>query len=358
MLILVMLLIAATSYNQTSRKPANNNQTAKKPAAGTTQTTSESKKRDDSKERVTQSRSSNQSRSTSYSDTKPAPQSRSNSTEVNRNRSSESTNRSANSDRSRSYEGSDNNRTESRSGSYDGNNSSTTVTRTRTQESSTTGSTTSRATTRTNPEYRSNSESRTVRNVTDNRSNSGAVQVHTNSYTSTRAHGVQYESPRVYRAQHPVRHHITTPPPSIEYRRVHHVYRRPVNIDIYWTPVIHRHFIEIYPMVNYWDYYNGYRIAMISAYDARFYFGDVMTVYGRVSEVFYNRSTDEYFLYFGPYYPYHDFTVVMPGYLARRYSNRPARYFANRDLAVTGLITAFNGEPEIVVKQSFQINLY
>ena len=121
---------------------------------------------------------------------------------------------------------------------------------------------------------------------------------------------------------------------------------------------MHRHFIDIYPMVPSWRYYNGYRIDMISAYDAMYYRGEVMTVYGRVSDVYYSRNTDEYFLYFGPYYPYQDFTVVMPGYLARRYSRNPERYFMDRHLAVTGLITTFEGEPEIVVKKDFQINLY
>jgi hypothetical protein len=86
--------------------------------------------------------------------------------------------------------------------------------------------------------------------------------------------------------------------------------------------------------------------------------GDVMTVYGRVKEVFYSITTDEYFLYFGAYYPYHDFTVVMPGWMARQHSRRPERYFDNNYIAVTGLITSFEGKPEIVLKESFQLNFY
>jgi hypothetical protein len=97
---------------------------------------------------------------------------------------------------------------------------------------------------------------------------------------------------------------------------------------------------------------------MVSSYFANYYIGDVMTVYGQVTEVFYSRNTDEYFLYFGLYYPYQDFTVVLPGYIARRYSHRPEFFFENRYVAGTGLITSFNGEPEIAVRESFQLHLY
>jgi hypothetical protein len=169
---------------------------------------------------------------------------------------------------------------------------------------------------------------------------------------------VEYTSPRVYREPHRVVHYYHTPPPSREYRSIHYLYRRPVNLEIYWTPVMYRRFLNIYPMVTYWNYYDGYRIEMISAYDATYYRGNVMTVYGQVSEVYYARETDEYFLYFGAYYPYQDFTVIIPGSLARSYSHRPDRFFDNQFMAVTGLITTFNGEPEIVVRENFQINLY
>jgi hypothetical protein len=114
----------------------------------------------------------------------------------------------------------------------------------------------------------------------------------------------------------------------------------------------------MYPVVGHWHYHEGYRIANVSAYFAGYYMGDVVSVYGRVSEVYYSRETDEYLLYYGAYYPYNDFTVIMPGWIARSYSRRPARFFTNREVAVTGLVTSFNGEPEIVVKESFQIHFY
>jgi hypothetical protein len=216
---------------------------------------------------------------------------------------------------------------------------------------------------RSNVTNHTNTNTTTVHNTRENRNNtntnSTAVQQPATGRAGVnRTQVVEYESPRVYRETHRVVHHYQTPPATREYRSVHYVYRRPIHYEVYWTPVMHRQFIEIYPMVTYWDYYPGYRIELISAYDACYYRGNVMTVYGEVSEVYYSRATDEYILYFGAYYPYHDFTVVLPGYLARRYSRHPEWFFENQNMAVTGLITTFNSQPEIVVRKSFQINLY
>ena len=70
------------------------------------------------------------------------------------------------------------------------------------------------------------------------------------------------------------------------------------------------------------------------------------------------RETDEFFLYFGAYYPYQDFTVVVPGEVAYRFSRNPDRYFDNDYVMVTGLITEFDGKPEIVVKHADQLRRY
>jgi hypothetical protein len=113
----------------------------------------------------------------------------------------------------------------------------------------------------------------------------------------------------------------------------------------------------MYPTYT-WHYSPGYRIPSISAYRADFYIGEVMNVYGQVSDVYYAPESDEYFLYIGPYYPYQDFTVVVPGWVARNYSYRPVTYFLNQNICITGLITAYDGIPEIVVKRNFQINVY
>ena len=295
--VLAMLLTAATAYNQTSRKPANHN------------TATETKER-----KVVTDRSN------------PPSNNRHNTQNVNTGRS---------------------------------------VTTTTTTNSTRTVQTTTARPANRQTEVREQNNRQTNNN---NTSTSQESRYHaTNNTTYRPAHNatvvehnrvVEYTSPRVYRQSHRAVHYYHTPPPSREYRSVHYVYRRPANLEIYWTPVMYRHFITIYPMVPTWNYYEGYRIPMVSAYDAVYYRGSVVTVYGKVTEVFYSRETDEYFLYFGAYYPYQDFTVIMPGNMARRYSHRPDRYFDNQYMAVTGLITTFNGEPEIVVKETFQMNLY
>ena len=117
-------------------------------------------------------------------------------------------------------------------------------------------------------------------------------------------------------------------------------------------------YIRIYPVVRWWSYPIGYRIPTITAYDASFYTGEVMNVYGKIYEVFYSGSTDEYFLYFGAYYPYHDFTVVLPGWIARKYSSHPEAYFEREHILVTGLITTYNNSPEMVLKRPGQLRLY
>jgi hypothetical protein len=298
MLILAMTLIAATSYNQTSRKPANT-----KPAA--------------SKEKENPARTSSATISRSTTETRS----------VNNNRSQQNNNV---------------NRPE---------NTREATTRPSGDRINRTELNTSNVNTSSHPVV-----NRTPRYTSPNNTQQQTTTVRTER--TERQGAVVYNSPRVYRDNHVIHHQYTTPPPSREYRAYHYVYRIPVNFEVYWTPYIHSHFITIYPMVPYWYYYTGYRIEMISAYDAIYYQGEVMTVYGRISEVYYCRETDEYFIYFGPYYPYQDFTVVMLGYLARRYSSHPERFFTDQYMAVTGLITSFNGEPEIVAKESFQIHIY
>lgn len=173
--------------------------------------------------------------------------------------------------------------------------------------------------------------------------------------TSTRH---AHTSPRLYTEKHSTSHYYHHKPANRYYRAKHYAYRAPLELSIMWTPTMHRHYSRMYPSVSYWSYRNGHRINMVSTYFADYYIGDVMTVYGQVTEVFYSRATDEYFLYFGLYYPHQDFTMVIPGHLARRYSHHPERYFTQRHIASTGLVTNFGGEAEIVVRESFQLHFY
>ncbi|NJK87881.1 MAG: hypothetical protein HC906_19875 [Bacteroidales bacterium] len=209
-------------------------------------------------------------------------------------------------------------------------------------------------------------ERRTYQEPTNNRDNR-TREVHVERKTTVvrdnrpervNVNRTHYDSPRQYRETRVVHHHYHKPPRSVHYRAKHYPYRSPVHVDIIWTPAMRTEYIEIYPMVRDWRYPIGYRIGSISAYYAYDYTGEVMNVYGRVTEVFYTGRTDEYILYFGAYYPYHDFSVVIPGHIARSYSRWPESYFDQQYISVTGLITVFDGKPEIVVNRHRQINTY
>lgn len=165
-----------------------------------------------------------------------------------------------------------------------------------------------------------------------------------------------YNSPYRNRAHH--EYYSVERPRPLEYRRIHQPYRAPFDIHVYWTPRMYHEYMMIYPDYGYWYYPNGYMIRTISAYDAMFYIGEVVNVYGRVYETWYSRETDEYILYFGSRYPYQDFSVVIPGHKARQFSHRPEIFFEGRYIWVTGLISLHQGQPEMIVMRKHQIHLY
>jgi len=152
---------------------------------------------------------------------------------------------------------------------------------------------------------------------------------------------------QAYRNHSPVRHNTG-----------HQHYRTPKRVNVYWTHNMYRDYRIMYPDFHYWYYPVGYRIVNVPAYRAYFHMGEVRNVYGRVHEVWYSWSTDEYFLYFGGSHPYQDFTVIIEGRHARRFSRHPEMFFSGRYIWVTGLVSTFDGRPEIMVKRRSQIHLY
>ncbi|MBN2213664.1 MAG: hypothetical protein JW723_05415 [Bacteroidales bacterium] len=217
----------------------------------------------------------------------------------------------------------------------------------------------------------SNAQSNTIQRQTVRRADASSVSSgtrgvrqevrqdhHSQNVHREAGHVTHYQSPRLYHGTRVARYHYNRAPGSRLYRTRHYPYRIPGHIEIFWTPAMRSEYIRIYPMVHTWRYPVGYRIQTISAYDALFYHGEVMNVYGKVYEVFYSRQTDEYILYFGAYYPYHDMSVVVPGWIARRMSRRPERFFERQHITVTGLITTFEEKPEIVVRNTGQLRIY
>ena len=144
----------------------------------------------------------------------------------------------------------------------------------------------------------------------------------------------------------------------VEYRRSYYPYRVPSRADIIWDVHLYHHYRYLYPHYDYWYYPVGYRIHTVSAYDADRYIGEFVRIYGKVYEAWFNQATDEVNLYFGEPYPYQDFTVIISGKDARRYNRRPERYFTGRDIAVTGIVSVFEGKSEMVIKRRSQIDFY
>ncbi|MBN2486859.1 MAG: hypothetical protein JXB34_12865 [Bacteroidales bacterium] len=326
-LVLAMVLMAATSYNQTSRRTANANGSATR----NTETTNENRTRNAPSETRVE-RNKQEGNSTNREKAAAPDNNKGNvNTAPSNTRPATNTN-----DRGNSSKYQDNgNRYEPR---HDNGN--------RNEPRHDNGN-----------RYENKPDNRTnYGNHNDRHSNSG-YHGNTGDRRSTTTVYVNNSS-RKYQQTHRVNHTYRKTPYNRDYRAVHYVYREPVHVNIIWTRDMHRHYIEMYPEVRFWRYNVGYSIDRVSAYYADYYIGEVMNVYGKVSDVFYARETDEYFLYFGAYYPYHDFTIVLPGEIARRYSHRPANFFINQYLNVTGLITVYDGKPEIVVKRNFQLDVY
>ena len=175
--------------------------------------------------------------------------------------------------------------------------------------------------------------------------------VKNNKYSEKRYYGGKHYHP-VYPKQHVKTHdHHDT--------YVHHynVLYYPTYHEIYWTRNMYNDYRRWYP--NYrWRYDYGYRIQTLSIFDAKYKLGEVAMVYGRVYATWHNQETDDYLLFFGGDYPAQQFTVVIPGNVARRFSWRPERYFLGEHMTATGLITTFDGIPEIIVKNKRQVGIY
>jgi hypothetical protein len=157
---------------------------------------------------------------------------------------------------------------------------------------------------------------------------------------------------RQVRSVHGVNNHYR----PVKYRKIH--YRSPAHVHVIWTRQMYHEYRILYPDFRYWYYPVGYTILTVPAYNAALHIGEVRNVYGRVHEVWYSWDTDEYFLYFGGNYPFQDFTVILPGRDARRFSRFPEAYFEGRYIWVTGLVSTFEGKPELMVKRSAQVHLY
>lgn len=334
--ILAMLLMAATAFTQTSRRTANSQKPASKEQSKSTEARSQKTSKESS---IVRKNNNSQNQ----------PSSR---------QSSKSTITSKRSDTPQETRRTSTGSTTVRSTSTESNNGRRTSAGTTTERNTQTQGTVRR----THVDV-SSSSSRNNASASSHSQPAQAIQHHSQGHGSTHINTgtkyvTYYQSPRLYRGTRVAVYHYNSAPRSRVYRARHYPYRVPLHVDIYWTPAMRTEYVRIYPMVSTWRYPVGYRIQTISAYDAMLYHGEVMNVYGKVYEVFYSRETDEYMLYFGAYYPYHDMSVVVPGWIARRMSRWPEEYFERQHVIVTGLITSFEDKPEIVVRNTGQLRIY
>jgi len=186
-----------------------------------------------------------------------------------------------------------------------------------------------------------------------------------NSYAAPRysapKHTVKYHQKHYYGGHY---YHYSYPTTKVKIHYHHDTYLHHYNVlyypaytNIYWNRHMYNNYRKWYPDYR-WNYNYGYRIQTISVFDAQYNLGEVAMVYGRVYATWHNQETDDYLLFFGGDFPYQQFTVVLPGYVARKFSWRPERYFLGEHITTTGLITTFDGSPEIVVKNKRQIGIY
>jgi hypothetical protein len=159
-------------------------------------------------------------------------------------------------------------------------------------------------------------------------------------------------------------YHYAYPTTKVRFHYHHNTYYNnyrvlyyPTYGDFYWNRNMYRDYHRWYPGFH-WSYNYGHRIQTISVFDAKYNLGEVAYVYGRVYATWHNNETDDFLLFFGGDFPYQQFTVVVPGHVARKFSWRPERFFLGEHVTINGLITTFDGSPEIVVKNKRQLSLY
>lgn len=173
--------------------------------------------------------------------------------------------------------------------------------------------------------------------VVVNRNNNSHSSVHKRYY---------YPSKKVKMHVHPTTYHN-------HYRVMYY----PAHREIIWTNRMYRYYVDLYPGYI-WRYDIGYHIQTISAFETRYNVGEVARVYGRVYATWYNRESDDLLLFFGGEFPHQEFTMVVPGHIARRFNWRPDRYFLGQHILATGLITSYDGNPEMIIRKKSQMDVY
>jgi DNA/RNA endonuclease YhcR with UshA esterase domain len=97
----------------------------------------------------------------------------------------------------------------------------------------------------------------------------------------------------------------------------------------------------------------------ISPEDAYKHISETQTVCGTVASTFYSvrGKGQPTFINLDKPYPNQIFTIVIWGSDRHKFKNPPEIFFKEKRVCVTGTITTYRGKPQIVVKNSSQIEL-
>ena len=137
----------------------------------------------------------------------------------------------------------------------------------------------------------------------------------------------------------------------------YHYYRRAPQVRLIYKSVWHS-FYKHHLRVNQYRNYVNRPLALVSGNTAKYYAGELASVFGRVYETYYDEVNQEFHLSFGAPYPRQDFTVIVTGREALRMARTSPRYFIGHDFVVSGLITLYDGKPEVIVRYRNQIIKY
>lgn len=97
----------------------------------------------------------------------------------------------------------------------------------------------------------------------------------------------------------------------------------------------------------------------INPEDAHKHIGEVQTVCGHVASAYYAVKSKGHptFLNLNKPYPNHIFTIVIWGSDRHEFGGLPEIIYEYKDVCVTGKITTYKNKPQIVAKDSSQIQI-
>lgn len=136
-------------------------------------------------------------------------------------------------------------------------------------------------------------------------------------------------------------------------RKKYHMYPVRPHFKLRWQDGWNRFYTNYFPSLRVRTL-NAFMVS-VPGYEASYHLHEPASVYGKVYEIFYNRDINEMYLYLGAPYPRHDFTIVITGRLADEMSRFPPRYYIGQNFTVSGIITHYKNEPEMVINYRNQL---